>query len=447
MNSLTVSMIVRDDAAFLASCLESVRRLAREIVIADTGSKDSSIEIARQFNARILRIPWNNDFAEARNLALSEARGDWILSLDADEQLDGTAARCVPALLGNPQVMGYQVTIRNYLLGSNERMWDQAPKANDSLLASAAPYPAFVEHEEVRLFRRVPGVYFMGRVHESVGPSIRELHGQIGKANFCVHNFGFVANQATKDRKNLLYREIGLKKLAEQPGDWQAHFELGLLELEQFKNLAEAHRLFGCACALNPHAAVAWFFLGLASFGLGLFEEALKTLRKAESCGHKTSLVAETRGDAYYNLEQFDDAHAAYEVALKRDPHNGSAQAKLGLALVRSGFPDKGLARLKAYLAAAPQVPELHEGLILSYASLGRIREAAEAADQKLRFIPNLYAGDYLRAASLWAQVPDLTHAAQILKEGLKTHPGNEDLQRALWEATQASPAVLLQSS
>jgi tetratricopeptide (TPR) repeat protein len=447
MNSVSLSMIVRDAAASLRSCLESVRGLASEIVIADTGSIDNSMEIAREFSAQVLQIPWNDDFAAARNHALAAAHGDWILSLDADEQLDATAGECFPALLGNAQAMGYQVTIRNYVASAGEHLWDRAPKPNDSLLASAAAYPAYVEHENVRLFRRLPGLYFVGRVHESVGPRLREMHGHLGNANFCIHHFGFVADQATKNRKNLMYREMGRRKVAEQPGDWQAHFELGLLELEQFKNLREARRLFERACALNPRAGVALFFLGLTSFRMGLYEEALKALRKAENRGHKTALVAETRGDACYNLGDFVEAKSSYEVALKRNPDHAPVQAKLCLAMARAGQPEKALARLKSFLEATPLIPELYEGLILCCVFLNRLQEAAEAADKKIHTLPKLYAGDYLRAASLWSQLGNWHKVRETLEGGLRAHPGNRSLEQARQETENAARGQPVQAT
>src|SRR5271154_6187248 len=69
MPKIARSMIVRDSAATLRACLESVRGVADEIVIADTGSTDDTLAIAREFGARTIEIPWENDFAGARNHA------------------------------------------------------------------------------------------------------------------------------------------------------------------------------------------------------------------------------------------------------------------------------------------------------------------------------------------------------------------------------------------
>ena len=89
MTSLALSMIVRDAAAGrCAQCLESVRGVADEIAIGDTGSTDATIAIAREFGARIIEIPWADDFSAARNKVLAEFRSEWVLALDADEILD-----------------------------------------------------------------------------------------------------------------------------------------------------------------------------------------------------------------------------------------------------------------------------------------------------------------------------------------------------------------------
>ena len=94
MPTLALSMIVKNGERDLPDCLESVRGVVDEIVVADTGSSDASIEIARRRTpgAKVLSIPWENDFAKARNLSLAEVTSDWVLMLDADERLDPGAA-------------------------------------------------------------------------------------------------------------------------------------------------------------------------------------------------------------------------------------------------------------------------------------------------------------------------------------------------------------------
>ena len=81
-------MIVKDEAAMLGPCLESVKELMDEIIIVDTGSTDETVALSEKFGAKVIRHQWQNDFALARNLSLEQATGDWILFLDADERMD-----------------------------------------------------------------------------------------------------------------------------------------------------------------------------------------------------------------------------------------------------------------------------------------------------------------------------------------------------------------------
>ncbi len=81
-------MIVRDEDANIFKFLSSVAGLFDEIVVVDTGSKDRTREIAREFGARVFDFVWVDDFAAARNGALARATGDYAFWLDADDVVD-----------------------------------------------------------------------------------------------------------------------------------------------------------------------------------------------------------------------------------------------------------------------------------------------------------------------------------------------------------------------
>lgn len=78
----------KNEERYLAQCLSSVKDVIDEIIIVDTGSTDKTLEIAKSFNAKIFNFDWINDFSAARNFALNKCSGDWILYLDADEELN-----------------------------------------------------------------------------------------------------------------------------------------------------------------------------------------------------------------------------------------------------------------------------------------------------------------------------------------------------------------------
>ena len=84
--SISACMIVRNEEKLLPECLESIRDWVDEIIIVDTGSTDATIDIARQYGARIFEQPWSNDFSKHRNYSMVQATGDWLFIIDADER-------------------------------------------------------------------------------------------------------------------------------------------------------------------------------------------------------------------------------------------------------------------------------------------------------------------------------------------------------------------------
>lgn len=84
---LSVAMIVKDEEKNIKRALESVKGVVDDIVVVDTGSKDKTPEIARQYTSRVYFYEWKNDFSEARNYSLKFPYCEWVLILDADEEL------------------------------------------------------------------------------------------------------------------------------------------------------------------------------------------------------------------------------------------------------------------------------------------------------------------------------------------------------------------------
>ncbi len=85
---LSACLIVKNEERFIRQCLESIKDVADEIIIVDTGSIDSTAEIAREYTNKVYFHEWENDFSKARNISIGYATGDWILVIDADEKLE-----------------------------------------------------------------------------------------------------------------------------------------------------------------------------------------------------------------------------------------------------------------------------------------------------------------------------------------------------------------------
>jgi glycosyltransferase involved in cell wall biosynthesis len=88
MNRLSICVITLNEAHDLPRLLKSVQGVAEEIVVVDSGSTDATVEIAQAAGARVLTRAWTN-YAEQKNFAAAQASEDWILMVDADEELSG----------------------------------------------------------------------------------------------------------------------------------------------------------------------------------------------------------------------------------------------------------------------------------------------------------------------------------------------------------------------
>ena len=84
---ISAAMIVRNEQAHLARCLESIKKVANEIVIVDTGSTDKTVEIAEEYTKNIYNQKWTDNFSLHRNYSFSKCTNDWIIQIDADEEL------------------------------------------------------------------------------------------------------------------------------------------------------------------------------------------------------------------------------------------------------------------------------------------------------------------------------------------------------------------------
>lgn len=429
MPTIGLSMIVKNGADSLAPCLESVRGIVQQIVIADTGSTDSTREIARTFGATIIQVPWENHFANARNRALEPVTTDWVLVLDADEEIDQDAKDLLPPLLAAREIGGYLVPIRNYVPTRFNRGWDRVAVTNDHRHPRANQAPAYVTHENCRLFRRRPDIYFAGRVHELVEDQITALGLEIRLAPFFIHHFGQLADQEAKAKKAAFYRELLRQKIEESPNDPFAWINFGLQEYESFNNAGEALRCFDRALALNPRASQAWLFTGMVQLKCGQPREALAALEKASEADSSATLRSHLKGDALFGLKRFEEARTEYRSALKLAGDDAQLESKLGFTEVLLGYKDAGIKKLKHASAAVPTMFEIHDRLIKAYIIADRLAEAANESEEFTNRVthPRLF----LRAASIHAQIQKWDKAKEILSRGLQMFAESPELRSA----------------
>lgn len=120
MKTLSICMIVKNEEKNIARCLESIKEIADEIIIVDTGSSDKTIDICKNYSVKLINYEWNNDFSEARNVSLQHATKDYILFLDADEEIPREELNKITKLLSKTNLeQGYFLRLVNIINGIN----------------------------------------------------------------------------------------------------------------------------------------------------------------------------------------------------------------------------------------------------------------------------------------------------------------------------------------
>jgi len=117
--TLSVCIITLNEEANLGRTLQSVQAIADEIIVVDSGSTDATVSIAQSFGAKVFIEPWKG-FPRQKNSSLQKAGCDWILSLDADEEISPELAASIKTLLDSgstPQFNGYTMNRRNLYFG------------------------------------------------------------------------------------------------------------------------------------------------------------------------------------------------------------------------------------------------------------------------------------------------------------------------------------------
>ena len=178
MLELSLCMIVKNEEKHLARCLSSVKDVADEIIMVDTGSTDKTVEIAELFGVKIFHFKWVNDFSAARNFALSKCTGDWILYLDADEELSPDSIEEVKKYKLHKRA-GVNCTVKS--LGS--------ASTNESVMK----YP--------RLFANVSGVEFVGKVHEQIIDSLRKNKIPLVESDIEIIHHGYAIDKEGLQKK------------------------------------------------------------------------------------------------------------------------------------------------------------------------------------------------------------------------------------------------------
>lgn len=218
---INLVMIVKNEQRCLRRCLESVKGLVDDIIIADTGSQDATKEIAKCFGASVYDFVWRDDFAAARNFALQQSDADWNLVLDADEYL-----RIADRTDLERQIKYFEQRLHGAFIGAIVRYdcYIEPDKVTQGSSVSNIP----------RLLPR--GVYYTGKIHEQPDTSL-----PCYQLSLEAEHDGYLGED--KAQRNLPYL---YKAVEEYPDDGYYRYQLAvtLRNMGRLEEALEQFRIF-----------------------------------------------------------------------------------------------------------------------------------------------------------------------------------------------------------
>jgi len=212
---ISLCMIVRDEEKNLAKCLDSVEDFVDEIIIVDTGSRDRTIEIAKEYGARIYMQPWKSNFSFHRNQALAYANFSWVMVMDADEVLN------VPEDFNILQTKININCISDEIKGLAVKITDVDPGGNVRLVQNM-----------VKLFRK-GCAHYEGIVHNQIIVS-----GMVANSDIDITHTGHDDESVMKKYKRS--EALLLKRIKDDRADYDAHYYLANLYFEMGSHLNKA---------------------------------------------------------------------------------------------------------------------------------------------------------------------------------------------------------------
>ncbi len=373
-SSLSLCMIVKDEAQNLPRCLDSVQAITDEIIVVDTGSTDDTVAIAQSYRATVHHFPWGNDFSAARNHALQFVSSDWILVLDADEALSSQA---IPALQQAIQLdSALVINLMRQEIG-----------------AAQSPYSLVS-----RLFRRHPQIQFSRPYHALIDDSVAQLRQQeahwqvIELPEVAILHYGYEPG-AIASRNKLQTAKTTME------GFWKTHpddayvcSKLGALYV-QLGNLAQGIQLLehGLKFAQSDPA-----ILYELHYHLGIAHSAQNP---AQAIYHYQHAIQQPIRDrlklgAYNNLGSLlkaqgdlSAAQSCYQATLQITPDFAIGHYNLGMTYRAQGNLPQAIAHYQTALQLNPTHAQTHQNLGVALLKLGRIPESLEAFQKAIALL------------------------------------------------------------
>ncbi len=405
--SISVCMIVKNEAANLRGCIESLRDLSSEIIVVDTGSTDETVSIAEQLGARVHHFQWIDDFAAARNESLRHATGDWVFWLDADDRLSQQAIDQLKRAAAEGKADAFMCLV---------------PSTNHEGASEVT--------EHVRLFRNHLGIHFQYAIHETAFLSVAELGLRLAYTDISIEHTGY-HDQAAKARKAARNLAIIEQQIRQHPEDADMIFYRG-----QARGMV--NDVDGVAADMLEYLAKSvpqqrfdlrrfWAYVSLISaFQCKKDPEAMDMLLRdalIEFPGHPHFLYHEAmqqipKGNLQEGLRLLKQTQEAMQKPVRGlRPPQAAVAAHLADVCRALGHTEEALRWAKEALDCDPESVEAATMLARLYSDTGRLAEADELVS---RFLPSQMPALLLVVAELRHRQGRSRDARETLDQAVK---------------------------
>ena len=234
---LSQCMIVKNEEKNIRRALSWAKKAAFEQIVVDTGSTDSTAEIAREMGAKVFHYTWTDDFAAAKNFAIEQAHGNWIAFLDADEYLSS-------------QDTGKLMRILDSIQRNGNRKYPDLLRCGWMQLGDNGK--VFAVSVQDRIFRNIPQVRYSGRIHEALCRTDGKPLSALRLENeLSIMHTGYQSEAFQDTRKAERNIRLIKKELDENPNNYGMWSYLGD-SLEAAGNYPEAKDSYRKALEGNP---------------------------------------------------------------------------------------------------------------------------------------------------------------------------------------------------
>ncbi|MFO1391230.1 MAG: glycosyltransferase family 2 protein [Agitococcus sp.] len=182
---ISIAVICKNEAHNIERLLQSVIDFA-EVIIVDSGSTDATLDIAKKYTDKIYSHDWAGDGPQ-RQRAIAYCQYDWVLNLDADEQLTPALVNEIKQAIQSNQYDAYKVKFNDYFMGRFDHQWSRM-------------------HAKVRFFRKSRALFLQKEVHASAP----DIQGNVGLLKNPIMHYGDVTIE-NKIYKNNLYSSLAAK--------------------------------------------------------------------------------------------------------------------------------------------------------------------------------------------------------------------------------------------